>query len=54
MNNVRAKQNTQLNFASPHVDTQVIDGILYFTVVSINRKQKWKTDGTRTIFVANV
>jgi len=34
---------------------QEIDGILYFTVdLGIKGKQKWKTDGVNTVFVANV
>lgn len=48
------KQYTKLNSSLPNFNSQEIDGILYFTIVGVQGKQRWKTDGVDTVLVASV
>lgn len=49
----QTKQITRLECQSPLSDIQAVNGVLYFTVdLGKNGKQRWKNDGTHSVFVA--
>ncbi|MGV2831828.1 hypothetical protein [Myxosarcina sp. GI1(2024)] len=48
-------QLTQLNSQLFHFDAEEISGVLYFTIdLGTKGKQRWKTDGKNTVFVADI
>ena len=55
MKHFQKRQSTHLHHESPISDIQAIDGILYFTVnLGKKGKQRWKNNGTKSIFVAHL
>ena len=47
MNYYQSKQNNLQNLEQPDIQTNTVNGILYFTIDrGLNSKQCWKTDGT--------
>ena len=51
----QATQYTKPNFGWHNFDAQEVDGVLYFTVdLGSKGKQRWKSDGISTVFVASI
>ena len=45
--NYHSQQNNLQNLEQPDIQTNTVNGILYFTIDrGLNSKQCWKTDGT--------